>query len=140
MGAVTRRQLALACALIALAPSPARAWPARTVQAGPTAERPAGVGSPMIGDAQIAPGLWARYEYHFNRNALRDSRNAGTFFVALTEAGNVLSFGGESLQPIAALVEPIPATALGQDDTGAVLVGYRDGRLIRVNASTLSST
>ncbi len=41
---------------------------------------------PIIGDTRIAPALTAHYEYHYDRNAIRDSARSGDSLVALTDA------------------------------------------------------
>jgi hypothetical protein len=120
----------------ALAPSRGFAWPLIG-----RAPQPAGavVDGPIVGEARVgpAPGLPVHYEYHYDRNALRDSRRAGAYFVTLTEAGNVLAFTADGLRAVRELVDPVPATSLGQDDGGAALIGYGDGRLVRLDPSTL---
>jgi hypothetical protein len=95
---------------------------------------------PTIGNTPIAPGLTTHYEYHYDRNALLDSRQLGSRFIALTEAGNLLAFDGNPLQPVREWIDPVPATSLGQDESGAVLVGYRDGRLVRLDGSLTFTT
>ncbi|HEY7372540.1 MAG TPA: hypothetical protein VIF57_10310 [Polyangia bacterium] len=106
------------------------------------APEPAGavLGGPIVGDARVgpAPELPVHYEYHYDRNALRDSRRVGAYFVALTEAGNVLAFTAARLTPVREFVDPAPATSIGQDDGGAALIGYDDGRLVRLDPSTLA--
>jgi len=97
------------------------------------------VGAEAIGTAIVAPGLVARFEYHYDRNALRDSRRVGEDFVALTEAGNLLLFTGKSLTPVRERFGPVPVTALGQDGAGGLVVGYADGVVARVDPATLSS-
>src|SRR5262245_32545271 len=85
---------------------------------------------PVAGDTRIAPALTAHYEYHYDRNAIRDSRRSGDYLVALTEAGNVIWFAGDPLKPVKELIDPVPATALGGGNLSGVQVGYRDGRLL----------
>jgi hypothetical protein len=51
-----------------------------------------------VGDARLRSGLAAHYEYHYDRNALRDSRRAGDALIALTRAGNLLRFDARTLK------------------------------------------
>ena len=53
------------------------------------AEEGSGAASAKV---QLPSGVTARYEYHFNRNSLRDSRPVGDALVALSSSGNLLRF------------------------------------------------
>jgi hypothetical protein len=112
------------------------AWPAIAPELANVA-----ITGPIAGEARIgpAPELQVRYEYHYDRNALRDSRRVGAYFVALTEAGNVLTFTAVRGRLVRELVDPVPATSIGQDDSGAAMIGYGDGRLVRLDPSTLTA-
>jgi hypothetical protein len=93
-----------------------------------------------VGDARLAPGLDAHYAYHYDRNVLRDSRLAGDALIALTRSGNLLRFDAKTLKPTREWFGPVPAVCLGRGENDAVLVGFEDGRICRVDPATLTLT
>jgi len=95
-----------------------------------------GSGSPA-GSVRLSSGLTARYEYHFNRNALRDSQRAGPAIIALTDSGNLLRFDAASLKLTREWYGPTPITCLGRGFNGTVFAGFEDGRICRVDLETL---
>ncbi len=90
-----------------------------------------------VGDVRLASGLDAHYAYHYDRNALRDSRLAGDALIALTRSGNLLRFDAKTLTLTREWFGPVPATCLGRGENDAVLVGFEDGRVCRVDPATL---
>ena len=48
--------------------------------------------SSVVGKVHLPSGIMAEYEYHFNRNALKDSRRTGDALIALTASGDLLRF------------------------------------------------
>jgi hypothetical protein len=94
--------------------------------------------SSAVGDARLASGLAAHYAYHYDRNALRDSRHIGDSLVALTRSGNLLRFDAKTLTLTREWFGPVAATCLGRGENDAVLVGFEDGHVCRVNPATLA--
>lgn len=96
-----------------------------------------GLNSPA-GDVRLPSGLTVQYEYHYDRNALLDSREAGDALIALTRAGSLLRFDAKTLKPIGEWFGPVAATSLGRGEGDSVLVGFADGRICRVAPATLA--
>ncbi len=92
---------------------------------------------PVTGSVVLPSGLAARYEYHYDRNALQDSRRQGGALVALAGAGNLLRFDVASRAVTAERVEPARAVCLGGGDGDPVVVGFDDGRVCRVDPADL---
>ena len=113
----------LLAAVLWLAPSPTRADD--------------GAHAP-VGEAKLPSGLVAHYEYHFDRNALLASERAGDALIALTRSGNLLRFDAKSLKLTREWFGPVPATCLGRGEADAVLVGFEDGRVARVDPASLT--
>ncbi len=83
-------------------------------------------------------GATTRYEYHFNRNSLRDSQRAGNALVAVTNSGNLLRFDFETRKLTREWFGPSMVVCLGRGEGDSVLAGFEDGRVCRVNPATLS--
>ncbi len=98
-----------------------------------------GLGS-SSGTIRLPSGATVHYAYHFNRNALRDSRRKGDAIVALTEAGNLLRLDLATLKLTREWYGPVPVVCLGRGENGAILAGFMDGRVRRVNPATLALT
>jgi hypothetical protein len=71
-------------------------------------------------------------EYHFDRNALVDSRLAGSLLVGLTASGNLVTFDAESFAVRGQKVPHRRATCLGPSDASHVLVGISNGTVVRM--------
>jgi hypothetical protein len=98
----------------------------------------AGEGSGIpSGSIQLPSGLLARYEYHFNRNALGDVQQAGKSLIALTGSGNLLRFDAATLRPSGEWYGPVSVTCLGRGAAGSVLAGFEDGRVCRIDVESL---
>ncbi len=89
------------------------------------------------GSVQLSSALTAHYEYHFNRNALRDIRRAGDAIIALTDSGNLLRFDLASLALMREWYGPSAVSCLGRGSNGTVLAGFEDGRICRLDPETL---
>lgn len=113
----------LLAAVLGSLPSPARAAEGTT--------------SP-VGEARLPSGLVAHYDYHFDRNALLASHRAGDALVALTRSGNLLRFDATTLKLTREWSSPAAATCLGRGEGDAVLVGFDDGRVCRVDPTSLA--
>jgi hypothetical protein len=92
------------------------------------------------GTIRLPSGLAAHYAYHYNRNALRDSRLVGDAIIALTESGNLLRLDLATLKLTREWFGAVRAVCLGRGELGAVLAGFEDGRVCRVDAASLALT
>lgn len=77
-------------------------------------------------------------EYHFDRNALVDTRVVGEDIVALSAAGNLIVFDGESFRVRREKVLHRRGTCLGPVEGTSVLVGLANGAVVRVAIADLS--
>ena len=105
-----------------------------------TASATAFRGEPLLahGQAQI-PGVGpVKWEYHYDRNSLRDTRPLAGGWIALTGAGNLLLFDPDLVQLRGEYFGPSRVTCLGADDKGAVVAGFEDGRIMAVDPTTLA--
>lgn len=91
-----------------------------------------------VGEVRLPSGHLASYEYHFNRNALRDSLPVGDALIALTGAGNLLRFDAATLEPTGEWFGPAPITCICRGEEGAVLAGLDDGRIVRFDPDTFA--
>jgi len=96
--------------------------------AGPTARPP---------EHRNAPKAW---EYDFDRNALAASVQVGSSIIALAEAGHVLRFDLQTLRLTGERLSRRRAIVLGAATATDVLVGFTNGRIARLDASTLIAT
>ncbi len=77
-------------------------------------------------------------EYHFDRNAIVDSRLMDGQLLALTTSGNLVAFDTETF---AARKERVPhrrATCLGPAENDTAIVGIANGAIVRVAAQDLA--
>jgi hypothetical protein len=88
----------------------------------------------------LAAGVTVHYAYHYDRNALTDILSDGDALLALTDSGNLLRFDRVNLGLTREWFGPSPAVCLGRGEGGAVLVGFADGRVGRVDPATLTVT
>lgn len=77
-------------------------------------------------------------EYHFDRNAVADSRVVGEQLVELTTSGNLLTLDAETFAARKERVLRRRATCLGPGDQTHVLAGISNGALVRVSAQDLA--
>ena len=77
-------------------------------------------------------------EYHFDRNALVDSRVLGAQIIGLAASGNLVTFATESFKLRQEKVLRRRSTCLGPADKTHVLAGISNGSIIRVAASDLA--
>ncbi|HEX7507948.1 MAG TPA: hypothetical protein VF550_14315 [Polyangia bacterium] len=77
-------------------------------------------------------------EYHFDRNAIVDSRLVGSQILGLAASGNLVTFDAESFKARMEKVLRRRATCLGPADKTHVLVGISNGSIVRVAASDLA--
>src|SRR3954469_7849964 len=80
------------------------------------------------------------WEYDFDRNALAASARVGSSLVALAEAGHVLRFDLQTLRLTGERLSRRRAIVLGAATATDVLVGFTNGRIARLDASTLVTT
>ncbi len=76
-------------------------------------------------------------EYHFDRNAIVDSRLLGGQIFGLAASGNLVTFDAETFKLRQQKVLRRRATCLGPADKTHVLVCIANGSVVRVNASDL---
>ncbi len=89
------------------------------------------------GTVRLDGGKVAHYTAYPNRNALADAVLIGNAILARTDAGTLIRFDRSTFAMVKESVGPIAATALGRGERGAVLVGYADGRVGRLDPSSL---
>ena len=89
---------------------------------------------------ELPSGVTARYEYHFNRNSLRDSRPVGDALVALSSSGNLLRFDLGTRKLTREWFGPSMVVCLGRGEGDSLLAGLEDGRVCRVDPATLGLT
>jgi hypothetical protein len=77
-------------------------------------------------------------EYHFDRNAVADSRLVGNQLIELTTSGNLLTLDAETFAARKERVLRRRATCLGPGDQTHVLAGISNGSLVRVSAQDLA--
>ena len=90
------------------------------------------------GEVRLPSGHLASYEYHFNRNALRDSLPVGDALIALTGSGNLLRFDAATLELTGEWFGPVPVASIGRGEGDALLVGFEDGRIALVDPETFA--
>ena len=101
---------------------------------------PGSVGASPTGTVRLASGVTAHYAYQYNRNALADARIDGDSLIALTDAGSLLRFDRATLSLTKESLGPVPATCLGRGEGGSILAGFADGRIRRLDPSSLATT
>ena len=77
-------------------------------------------------------------EYHFDRNAIVDSRVLGPQIIGLAASGNLLTFDVESFKLRQEKILRRRSTCLGPADKTHVLAGISNGSIVRVAASNLA--
>jgi hypothetical protein len=77
-------------------------------------------------------------EYHYDRNAIVDTRVAGDEIVALSAAGNLVIFDGHTFQIRREKVFRRRVTCLGPLDGTSVLAGLASGSIVRVGLIDLA--
>lgn len=116
--------------------NPERAWqPEHPEPSGPPDSVPA---APPTAEKGSSPGLGV--EYHFDRNAIADSRLVDGRLLALTTSGNLLTLDAASFALRGERVLRRRATCLGPADATSVLVGLANGAVVRVSARDLTTT
>jgi hypothetical protein len=87
---------------------------------------------------RVAPTAALGIEYHYDRNALVDSRLVAAQFLGLTASGNLVVFDAESFGLRGEKVLPRRATCLGPTADGRVLVGIANGCIVRIATPELA--
>jgi len=77
-------------------------------------------------------------EYHFDRNAIVDSRVLGPQILGLAASGNLVTFDAESFKLRQEKILRRRCTCLGPADKTHVLAGISNGSIIRVSGSDLA--
>ena len=94
--------------------------------------------APPTAEKASLPGLGV--EYHFDRNAIADSRMVDGRLLALTTSGNLLTLDAASFALRGERVLRRRATCLGPADATSVLVGLANGAVVSVSARDLATT
>jgi len=76
-------------------------------------------------------------EYHFDHNAIVDSRVLGSQILGLAASGNLVAFDAESFKVRREKVLHRRSTCLGPADQTHVFAGISNGSIVRVSASDL---
>ena len=92
------------------------------------------------GAVRLPSSVLARYEYHFDRNSLRDSRRQGDALIALSASGNLLRFDLNTRRLTGQRFDRSMIVCLGRGEGDEVLAGFEDGRVSRVDPATLDLT
>jgi hypothetical protein len=134
--------LSVLAAITACDALPPDGAPAPTAQPARTGQRPEpslpAVPPRLAGEVRLESGLAASYAYHFDRNAIADSRLTGDALIALTCSGNLVRFDARTFAPTHHHAGASAAVCLGTGGRGEVLAGFRDGTLAEVAPSNLS--
>ena len=94
-----------------------------------------GADEPGKGEVRLPSGLNAKYEYHFDRNALRDSVRIGRELVVLTASSNLMLFDLKTQALVREWYGTRPITAIGRGRAGDLLVGFEDGDICQFDVS-----
>lgn len=86
--------------------------------------------------AQGSPAI--AWEYHYDRNALRDTLPVADGFLSLTQAGNLLRFGSDLRTLRKEYFGPVPITCLAGTQDNGIVAGFDDGRIMKVDPATLT--
>ena len=93
-----------------------------------------------VGAARQPSRIHVRYQYFFDRNALRDARLINGALIALTDSGNLLRFDERTLGLTREWYGSSAITCLGRGRNGAVLAGFQDGRVCLIDPTSLIPT
>lgn len=119
--------------LFAGAHAPLRCEGAATISSIPEALRPT-----SSGERRLPSGHVAKYEYHYDRNALGAVHVSAADILAITEAGTLLRYDPCTLRVTAELIpDHSEASCIGDDAAGRPLVGLADGRVCRTDATRM---
>jgi hypothetical protein len=92
---------------------------------------------PYIRSTVTDSGKSLEYTYHFDRNALLDSRLTKGALYAVTQSGDLLAFHPKTLAHQTEQVAPEAAVCLGDGPDQEVLVGFESGRCARISGPDL---
>jgi len=77
-------------------------------------------------------------EYHFDRNAIVDSRRVDSLILGLVASGNLVVFDSESFALRSEKVQRRRVTCLGPSEDNHVLAGIANGCIVRVSVGDLA--
>jgi hypothetical protein len=95
-------------------------------------------GTVRLGSGGTAHYAWSYYQR--DGNALAGALSAGDSIVALTDAGALLRFDRATLKLTKEWSGEVAVSCLGRGEGGAVLAGFADGRIARVDPASLATT
>jgi hypothetical protein len=96
--------------------------------------------APATGEVRLASGRDAEYTVHFDRNSLRDSVRLRDGLIALTTSGTLLRFDLPALRLVRERIDSPEISCLGRGEGETVFAGLPDGRVCRVDPTTLDLT
>ncbi len=123
------RRLALLVALIAGSAIPAS-----------SGAEPVSGSFATTGTVRLASGITVHYEGHGDQNALVDLVRSGDALIARNDSGRLLRFEAATLEVTREWSGPVAATCLVRGEDGAVLAGFADGRIGRIDPANLAAT
>ena len=91
---------------------------------------------PASGEVRLASGRVVDFTIHFDRNSLRDSLRVGDGLIALTSSGALLRFELPAVRLASERID-VEVACIGRGQGEAVLAGLPDGRVCRVDLTTL---
>jgi hypothetical protein len=95
---------------------------------------------PPAGEVRLESGRVVDYTIHFDRNSLQASQRVGDGLIALTSSGTLLRFELPTLRLVRERIGSEEMTCLGRGEGEMVLAGLSDGRVCRVDPTTLDLT
>ncbi|WP_165068836.1 hypothetical protein [Paludisphaera rhizosphaerae] len=95
---------------------------------------------PATGRVSLASGRAIDYTVHLDRNSLQDALQVGNGLIALTSSGALLRFDRSEVRPDRERVDVAQFVCLGRGEDGSVYAGLDDGRVCRVDPTTLELT
>ena len=95
---------------------------------------------PPSGEVRLGNGRIVDYTIHFDRNSLRNSQRLANSLIALTSSGTLLRFDQPTVRLGRERIGAEEVTCLGRGQGEVVLAGLSDGRVCRVDPTTLDLT
>lgn len=94
---------------------------------------------PPSGQLLLPSGRVVDYTIHFDRNSLQASVRVGDGLIALTSSGALLRFELPAVRLVRERIDD-EVTCIGEGENGGLLAGITDGRVCRVDPTTLALT
>ena len=94
----------------------------------------------IVGDIKLPSGPMVVYDYHFDHNAFADSVDLPGGLIALTASGNLIRFDPETRKSTREWFGPSRVTCICKGGVNSALIGLEDGRIARLDPTTLAFT